>query len=430
MIHTIKFHKKVIFVFIVSIIFSQNDINYIDGVAAVVEKHIILKSDLAQMINMAAIQQRLNPKENPEAFFSLQEFVLQSMIDQKILLEMASLDSVIVEEKDVNKALDQQIEMLINQAGGESGAEQMLGQTIKSFRREFWFEMQDRLISEKYQQQLMNKISVNRKQVLSFYKTYKDSLPVLPVNAKIRHFLISILPDKKAKKDAVDTLLYIKSKIINGASFSEMASKYSMDPGSKKNGGNLGWIKRGSLVKNFETVAFTLDNNIISNPVETEFGFHIIETLEKQGEKINVRHILISPRITEEDNKRAFNLALSYKDSISSIHIFKNYVKKYSTDKSTKEIGGDLGWINPENYPVPEIGQAIKYIELNTCSPPINSSLGYHLLWLEGIKKGGRPNPNDHWTEIEEMALNKLKMDWYQNWIKKARKNFYIETKN
>ena len=150
--HTIKLYKKIILIFFVSFIFSQNGTSFIDGVAAVVEKHIILKSDLAQMINMSAIQQNVNPKENPETFISLQGFVLQSMIDQKILLEMASLDSVVVEEKDVNKALDQQIEMLINQAGGKSGAEKMLGQSIKSFRREFWFEMQDRLISEKYHQ--------------------------------------------------------------------------------------------------------------------------------------------------------------------------------------------------------------------------------------------------------------------------------------
>jgi Parvulin-like peptidyl-prolyl isomerase len=102
----------------------------------------------------------------------------------------------------------------------------------------------------------------------------------------------------------------------------------------------------------------------------------------------------------------------------------------YTADKTTKKIGGDLGWIEPENYLIPEIGQSIKYIELNSCSPPINSSLGFHLLWLEGIKKGGRPNTKDHWVEIESFALNKKKMDWYTNWIKEAREKFYIEIKS
>ena len=421
--------KKYFLFFIVSFLFSQNNVQYIDGVAAIVENHIILKSDLAQMINMAAIQQRIDPRTSPDLFVRLQNSILQSMVDQKILLEMAALDSIEVGEKEVDSALDQQIEMLISQAGGEMGAEEMLGQPIKSFRREFWFEMQDRLISEKYQQQLMNTVNITGGQVKDFYKTYKDSLPVLPMRAKLRHLLVPILSSKSEKNNTIKTLLKIKSQIISGSSFSEMASKYSMDPGSKKNGGDLGWVKRGSVVKNFETVAFTLETGVISDPVETEFGYHIIETLEKQGDKIKVRHILITPEITDEDRKRAFNLATSYKDSISSLDDFKTFVKKYSIDKTTKEIGGDLGWINPDDYPVAEVGQAVKYIDLNSCSPPINSSIGYHLLWLDGVKKGGRPNPNDSWPELEELALNKTKMDWYQDWILKARENFHIDIK-
>ena len=101
-------------------------------------------------------------------------------------------------------------------------------------------------------------------------------------------------------------------------------------------------------------------------------------------------------------------------------------VQKYTSDENTKKLGGDLGWIDANNYTVPEIGQAIKYIDLNTCSPPINSQIGFHLLWVEGIKKGGRLNLKDHWVQIESIALNKKKMDWYTRWISKARKNFYI----
>ena len=356
MYYTTDYMKKTLFIFIVSFLISQENVQYLDGVAAIVENHIILKSDLAQMINMAVIQQRIDPRTNPNLFVRLQNSILQSMVDQKILLEMAALDSIEVGEKEVDSALDQQIEMLISQAGGEMGAEEMLGQPIKSFRREFWFEMQDRLISEKYQQQLMNTVNITRGQVKDFYKTYKDSLPVLPMRAKLRHLLVPILSSESEKNNTIKTLLKIKSQIISGSSFSEMASKYSMDPGSKKNGGDLGWVKRGSVVKNFETVAFTLEAGVISDPVETEFGYHIIETLEKQGDKIKVRHILITPEITDEDRKRAFNLATSYKDSISSLGDFKTFVKKHSFDKTTKEIGGDLGWINPDDYPVAEVG--------------------------------------------------------------------------
>ena len=143
-------------------------------------------------------------------------------------------------EKDVEAALDQQIEMLIAQAGGEKAAEETLGQSIKSFRREFWFDMQDRLISEKYQQQLMNTVSISRGLVREFYKTYRDSLPVLPLKAKIRHLLIPINPSESAKKETMETLLNIKSQIVGGGSFAGFATDYSMDPGSSKKGGDLG----------------------------------------------------------------------------------------------------------------------------------------------------------------------------------------------
>jgi len=421
--------KILLFAFYFS--FAQNSQNKIDGIAAIVENHIVLKSDLAQMVNMALVQNNIDPLKNQGDFLKIQNSVLQSMIDQKIMLEMAEKDSIMVEEKEVNQALDQQIQMFISQSGSEKKAEEALGQSLKDFRREFWYDMEERLVSEKYQQQLIGSISITREDVLSFYKSYKDSLPRIPLRAKVRHLLVPITPNDIEKNKTFKDLEKIKSRIMNGESFSEMALVFSEDPGSKNNGGSLGWVSRGSLVKEFETAAFTSTIGEVVGPIETEFGFHILETLERKGEKIKVRHILKKPLIKESDNERAFVFATNLKeDSIKTVDDFRKAVSLYTADKTTRKIGGDLGWIEPENYLIPEIGQAIKYIELNSCSPPINSSLGFHLLWLEGIKKGGRPNTTDHWVEIESLALNKKKMDWYTNWIKEAREKFYVEIKS
>ena len=141
------------------------------------------------------------------------------MIDQKIILKKAEIDSVFVEEDEVDLALDQQIQMLVSQAGGEKKAEEVLGQTLKNFRREFWYEMRDRLLSEKYQQQLINSVKVTRLDVLNFYNVYKDSLPALPLKAKIRHCLIKVKPSKKAKKSSVLFLNGLKRKIRKRESF-------------------------------------------------------------------------------------------------------------------------------------------------------------------------------------------------------------------
>ena len=414
--------------FLLSLLFGKQQPEYIDGVAALIEEHIILKSDLAQMVNMAAVQGGIDPSKDQGAFLRLQSSVLQSMVDQKILLEMAEIDSITVEEKEVDQSLEQQVQMLIAQAGGEKRAEEILGQSLSDFRREFWYDMRDRLVSEKYQQQLLNSINITRGGVVDFYKTYKDSLPSIPTRVKVRHLLISVTPSEKSKNETFSLLKSIKEKLLSGEDFSLLASQFSQDPGSKNSGGLLGWVTRGSLVKSFETAAFTAKPGDIVGPVETQFGYHLIETIDKKGDKIKVRHILSIPEKTAEDNKRAYNFAMSLKqDSIKTLEDFKTQVKKHTFDESTSKIGGDLGWIDPNTYSIPEIGQAMGIIGMDSCSAPINTSLGFHLLWFEGIKKGGRPNTNDHWPEIEDMALNKKKMDWYKSWIDKAREKFFIK---
>ncbi len=419
----------ILFLVFISLIYSNSN-QTIDGVAAIIEEHIVLKSDLAQMLNMSIIQNKIDPIQNVEKIKVLEKSILESMIDQKIILKKAEIDSVFVEEKEVNLALDQQIQMLVSQAGGEKKAEEVLGQSLKSFRREFWYEMRDRLVSEKYQQQLINSVKVTRLDVLNFYKVYKDSLPALPLKARLRHCLIKVKPSETAKKSSISSLNNLKERIEGGELFSDLAKKHSEDPGSKNNGGELGWVKRGSLVKRFETAAFTAPLKQITNPIESEFGFHLIETLQRKGDKILVRHILNIPKITEDDNATYFNFATNLqRDSIKTLDDFIKFTKKYSEDKKTSKIGGDLGWVDPNNFLIPEVGLAIKHIKAGECSPPINSSEGYHLIWIEDFKKGGRPNLQDHWFDIENMSLNKKKMDWYQEWLKKSRKDIYIEVK-
>ena len=417
------------FIFFISFIKAQP--LFVDGVAALVEDKIVLKSDLNQMVNMMAIQQRIDQNKNPGEYLALRRAVLNSMVDQKIVLELAEEDTTIeVSEKEVNQALDLQVENIIRQAGGKTEAEKMLQQSIKSFRSEFWFEMRDKIVSEKFQQKVLSKIRVSKNDVYSFFEMFKDSLPVFPTEAKIRHILTTPVASDSAKKETILLLKEIKEKIAGGEDFEKMASSFSMDPGSKKKGGDLGWVKRGSLLKNFEETAFTIKTNTISEPIETEVGYHILEVFERVGNKAKVRHILITPQITNKDEKIAFDFAMSLKDSCSSLNKFKVFAKKHSKDFQTSEVGGDLGWINPQNYPIKEFGLVLSMLNLAECSSPINTSFGFHLLWIEQIRPGGRPNLEDHWAKIEEMCLNNKKMNWYENWIKKQKETFFVEILN
>ena len=267
------------FFFFFSLLYSQT----VDGIAIIVEERIVLKSDIVQMINMAVMQNKIDPEKSPDAFSKLKESVIESMISQKVLLEMAELDSVSVDEKEVDTALEQQVENIIFQSGGKNQAEEVLGQTIKDFKREFWFDIKDRLITEKYQQNLLSSVFVSRKDIVDFYKTYKDSLPVIPTKIKIRHLLVPIVASEESKKASFFLMDSLKKEIEEKGNFSKIAKEYSQDPGSKDNGGLLGWVNRGSLVKNFETAAFTAKEKQVIGPIETEFGYHLLETIDRSG---------------------------------------------------------------------------------------------------------------------------------------------------
>ena len=415
---------NIFFIFFTALTFAQQQ--HIDGVAAIVGENIILKSDVSQVVGMTALQQGLDVSKDVDVLMKLQEGVLSSLIDQKVILEMAKLDSIEIADKDVENALDQQVENFILRAGSEDVAETMLGQSLSDFRREFWYDMRDRLITEQYQQQLIMSVNINRDGVFSFYEEYKDSLPDFPIKMKIRHLLTRIKAGEESKKNALFEIKQIRDRILNGELFSDLAKAFSDDPGSKNNGGSLGYIRRNQMVKEFETKAYTQEINSISDPVETVFGYHILETTEKSGEKIKVRHILISPEVTEKDESLAYKYALSLRDSSTNLNKFKKLVFEKSEDDQTQKIGGDLGWITPNNSPIPEISEVLGLLEVGECSRPVKTSFGYHLLWLEEVRPGGKPSLDLHWTEIEEIALNHKRMIFFKDLVSEARDNFFV----
>tara|TARA_Y100000994_G_scaffold3758_1_gene3896 strand:+ start:513 stop:1787 length:1275 start_codon:yes stop_codon:yes gene_type:complete len=415
---------NIFLIFFTAQTFAQQQ--HIDGVAAIVGENIILKSDVSQVVGMTALQQGLDVSKDVDVLMKLQEGVLSSLIDQKVILEMAKLDSIEIADKDVENALDQQVENFILRAGSEDVAETMLGQSLSDFRREFWYDMRDRLITEQYQQQLIMSVNINRDGVFNFYEEYKDSLPDFPIKMKIRHLLTRIKAGEESKKNALFEIKQIRDRILNGELFSDLAKAFSDDPGSKNNGGSLGYIRRNQMVKEFETKAYTQEINSISDPVETVFGYHILETTEKSGEKIKVRHILISPEVTEKDESLAYKYALSLRDSSTNLNKFKKLVFEKSEDDQTKKIGGDLGWITPNNSPIPEISEVLGLLEVGECSRPVKTSFGYHLLWLEEVRPGGKPSLDLHWTEIEEIALNHKRMIFFKDLVSEARDKFFV----
>ena len=413
--------------FLCSFVFLTAQGVLLEGVSAVVGNTVILKSDVSQLVSMTALQNKIDLNQDPAVFEQLQAHALENLINRQILLEMAKLDSVEVKEKDVNDALDRQVENIVSQAGSVDIAEEYLGQSIKSYRRDFWIDMRDLLITEQYQFSLINNINIDRDGVTSFYEEYQDSLGSLPTLYQMNHIQLSIKPSDTSISEALSKINNIRNKIISGEPFHSLAVLHSEDPGNSSRGGDLGYVERGSLVPDFESVAFTQNIGQISEPILTAFGFHIIETLDRQGEKAKIRHILVKPKITVSDEKISFDFALTLKDSAISFNKFKQLAKTYSDDERTRKIGGDLGWVNLSDFPIPEFAQAVQAVSsIQRCSLPIKTPAGHHLLWISNVRPGGKPNLTDHWTDVEKMALNKKKSVWFQEWLEQARSRLFI----
>ena len=419
--------KKIIYIILlINLVFSQEEI-LLDRVASVVENKIVLMSDVVLAANAVAAQQKINPNTSPTIYKKLLEDSRESMVEQLLIIEMAEQDSVEILDKDVDKALNQQIENIISQTGGKEQAEAVLGKKISEFKRSYRDDMRGKLLAEKYTSSLTSSISVSRGDVVDFYNTYKDSMPSFPTLYKTHHILLEIKPSEKSQKTAYEKTLTIKKEITQGLSFEEAAKKYSSDPGSKDKGGNLGYVSRGVFVDEFEKVVFTVEKNKLTDPVKTQYGYHLIEVLERTGEKVLARHILIRNEITDFDKKETYEKANKIKNSIKSFDDFYKAAQEFSDDKTSNSNGGLLGMIDLEYYQVPEIKKVIKDINIKTISNPTLTNFGYHLIWVENIKEGGTPDLENNWLDLKEMALNKKKSDWYNNWIQGVKNKFYIK---
>lgn len=411
-------------VLMASSLYSQE---VIDGIAAIVGDNIILRSEVAELVFRSALERRLDPQQDAEKIANIQEQVLQTLINQKIMLEIAEIETIEVQDREVNTALDHYFSTLVSQYGSEQRVAEIAGKTVSELRREFWPNMRDQLITQRFQETLLANISVTRDEVISFYEEYRDSLQAFPTLYHLSHILFKVLPGKASRDSALTIARRLRERVLSGEDFAVLATDFSNDPGSAPHGGELGLVDRGTFVPEFEQVAFSLNPGEVSEIVKTEFGYHIIQLVQKIGEKINVRHILITPQVTSADEDSVWAFALSIGDSLVSGAEFPQMAKRYSDDSLTKDQAGQLGWINPSNFPIPEIIQVLPSLIPNEVSPPVRAGDGYHLIIMNDVQPGGRPTLESHWSQIHSIALNKKNSDFFSAWLNKASSSIYVK---
>ncbi len=404
--------------------FSQE---VLDRIVAVVDNEIILQSELEFQMNLFAAQRRMDPNTP-----GLRDQILNNMIDEKLIYAQAQLDSIEVTEEEVEQRIDYQIETFKQQYGSIQRMEEIYGMSIEKIKRELHDDVKKNLMVQKLQQKKFGTIEATRREVEEFFETYKDSIGMIPEKLKIYHIFRNPKASERIKKKARELAQALLDSLKAGADFAELAKKYSDDPGSASQGGDLGFVKRGIFYPEFEAVAFSLKKGELSGVVESPVGYHIIQMLERRGESVHTRHILIKIKPDEDADLETIEFLSALRDSIiQGKGTFQEYAKKYSEDKETAPFGGELGtfYINQLDKNLLDIVSKLKEGEISfprrlNYSP---TTYGYHIVYLKSRVPQHPANLDEDYKEIKQLADEYKKQKEYERWIKEIKKKIFWE---
>ena len=346
----------------------------IDKTIAVVGNEMISLSQLEQEILYMRMQGMYSDK-------NMRCEQLERMMDSKLFLMQARIDSLSVNQEMVNSSLEQRMAQIQTNFGGDDEVEKFYGKPIYKLRQEWRQQLEDMTLTQQMQQQIASSIPELTPHDVKKYisETDPEDLPMVPIKYQLSQ--ICIYPDRENANLAVkEKLLSIRERIINGEKFSTLARIYSEDPGSARKGGELGMASKSIFWPAFSDAAMSLKPGVISQIVETPDGFHIIEVLEKKGDMFNARHILIKPSYTDQDRQKAFATLDSLKTEIQNDAVtFELAAKFYSQDAQTKTNGGqmadpntgssyfEIDQLKPQDY------AAIKDLKEGEISEPVES---------------------------------------------------------
>lgn len=419
-----KIILSLLMILIASVSYSQQDL---DKVVAVVDNEIILKSELDFQVSLYAAQRQMDPNSK-----ALREQILNSIIEEKLLYAQAEIDSIIVSEDEVEQRINYQINMLSQQLGSLANVEKQYGMSIERIKRELRDDVKKNVMIQRLQERNFGNISVTYPEVKEFFTLFKDSLGTIPEKVTIYHIFANPKAGEKVKTKFREKAQAILDSIKAGSDFAEMAKKYSDDPGSATVGGDLGFVKKGVFYPEFEAAAFKLKQGEISQVIESPVGFHIIQLLEKRGESINCRHILIKVKADDKADLNTIDFLNAVRDSIiKGKGTFQDYAKKYSEDKETAPFGGELGtfYINQLDKPLLDAIGKLKEGDIGFPRRLEYSQgvYGYHIVYLKSRIPQHQPDLQMDYDELKRLAIEYKKQKKYQDWISELKKKIFWE---
>ncbi len=404
----------------------------LDRVVAIVDDEVILESEIVQGAYLLAMQTQVDVSKNPKEFDRMKKNTLNNMVTQKLLLIQAEKDTIKADERQVEAYLQQQMQGVIQQLGSEEKVEDYFGSSLAKIRRNYRDEIEKNLRAMQVRNQKLGAVKIGRREVEAFFKSKKDSIGKIQETVDISHLLITPKAGDAARQAAMEKIKSIEQRLQAGEDFAALAREFSQDPGSAVAGGDLGFMARGVLERPFEEAAFALQPGQLSQLVETRYGFHLIKMEERRGEKVRVRHILITPKATREDE-------MASADSIRAIHrrlqagaSFEEMVAKYSEDSSSRELKGHLGVFEVDQLRerAKEFVFAIRGVADSAYSDPVRTQYGFHIIRVNHREPARELSLEKDFDRIQQIALEHKKQKLFESWLRDIRETVFVDIKD
>lgn len=421
------------FLLLLSLVSYSQD-NVIDQVVWVVGDEAILKSEVEER-RLNALYEHRKIEGDPYCV------IPEEIAIEKLFLNQAEIDSIEVTESEVLQRVDAQLNWTIQQIGSEEKVEEYFNKTMTQIRETLRQNIHDGMVSQKMKAEIVGDIKVTPAEVRNYFNSLPyDSIPYIPTNVEVQIITKEPKVPQKEIDDVKERLREFTERITSGeSSFSTLALMYSEDPGSRLRGGELGFLGRGQLLPEFANVAFNLqDPTKVSKIVETEYGYHIIQLIEKRGDRINCRHILLRPHVPEESVDSALIGLDSIADNIrKEKYTFDQAALYISDDKDTRLNNGLMP--NPydntskfEMQQLPqEIAKVVDKLKVGEISDPFTmlDESGKEICAIVKLKSkvdGHKATISDDYQRMKSLVTEKLGEEKIKEWIKEKLKTTYV----
>jgi peptidyl-prolyl cis-trans isomerase SurA len=413
---------------------AQQGKKKIDGVVAVVGDYVVLDSDIDLMYRELQAQ-NISIKDVSRCE------LLGKLMEDKLYAHHAIQDSIVVSDASVNETMDRKIDYFVENTGS---VEKMIAyfkkKNLETFRAELFEMLKNQMLTEQMQKKIIDDVQITPEEVRQFYVQFKkEDLPVLGAEMEVAQIVIKPEITQAAKQDVINRLKEIKKEVLEGSSFYSKAVLYSEDPGSGSTGGFIKMNRKSPLVKEFKEAAFSTEEGQISEPFETEYGYHIIYVEKIRGQELDVRHILIKPKVSNEDLKKAKERIELIRQKIVAGEItFADAARAESDEKETRNSGGLL--MNPRTLETrfeltkmdPSLYNDIADLKENEVSPPIlnddpRAGQSYKIMMVTNRYDEHTADYAKDYTKIKELALREKQTKAIAKWSESKIKDTYIK---